>query len=287
MAISFTARDGAEFAVEEWAGSRPEAILVCAHGMGGAAGDFAPLGEAAAKAGFGCYAMNLRGQGSDPVPARRGAWLDAEALGAEVAEFAESRRRRHGDVPVFFCGESMGALVVARLLAGPALPFPVAGAVFSVPVVQLKRPTSPVVRWLVRGLAATVPGVRFWPSWFVTGKSAPLRVTRDEAHAAKVRAAPHHLRAFTFRFLHNLGRLIESSDVLAAQIRVPSLVLAAGQDVFLTPEQVLRWFEKIPAADKTFLLYPEAFHLLWNDWDSEHVLRDVMAWLDARAAVSI
>ena len=41
------------------------------------------------------------------------------------------------------------------------------------------------------------------------------------------------------------------------------------------------------ATDKTFRLYPEAYHLLWNDWDKELVLADILAWLNERSAVPL
>jgi alpha-beta hydrolase superfamily lysophospholipase len=50
------------------------------------------------------------------------------------------------------------------------------------------------------------------------------------------------------------------------------------------PEQITAWFEKIPVADKTHQLYPEAYHLLWHDWDRELVIKDIEAWLDQRCS---
>ena len=96
-----------------------------------------------------------------------------------------------------------------------------------------------------------------------------------------------YITAFTFRFLHQLGELIESSELIAAKMKTPCLVLAAGQDVFLHPQQVRAWFDRLAAADKTFRLYPEAYHLLWNDWDKDAVLADILGWLNERSAARL
>lgn len=283
MPFNWIAPDGIVFSCEEWLPSRPpRAILVGVHGLGGAAGDFRPLGEAAVQRGLAGYAINLRGQGSDPDPKRRGSHLDLPAIARDVAAFLGEVRAGREELPVFLCGESMGALIVAWLSAQGFLPEGIRGLIFSVPVIELGRPTPWTVRQALKAFALLLPEARFYPSWFVSGKRGPLQVTRDEEHQRWIRTAPHHIEAFTFRFLHALGNLMEANAALAEKITLPSLVLAAGQDVFLRPEQVQTWFDKLASADKTFRLYPDAYHLLWNDWDREMVIEDIFGWVEGR-----
>lgn len=285
MHFDWTAPDGEIFPCERWLPPSPaRGVLICIPGMGGEARYFGPLAEAVNTLDIACYAMNLRGQGLDPVPSRRGALLDLEVLAREVNAFTQQMRAAHPTAETFWiCGESMGALLVSWMLAHARFePMP-RGAIFSVPVVELKKPTPWVVRETVRFLARVVPAFRLHPSLFVSGKSEQLPVTRDQAHLEKVRNSPTNIRVFTFRFLAAMGALMNASRALAAKIKTPSLVLAAGQDVFIRPEQVEAWFRQMAAPDKTFRLYPEAHHLLWNDWDKEAVLADILAWLKARA----
>lgn len=282
MQFDWTAPDGQVFPCERWLpASAPRGVLICIPGMGGEAQFFRPLGEAVNGLGIACYAMNLRGQGHDPVPARRGAMLDLEVLAGEINAFAGQMRDAHPTASAFWiCGESMGALIVSWMLARQKFqPMP-DGAIFSVPVVQLKKPTPWLIEQAVRLLAIAVPGFRLSPSLFVSGKSEQLPVTRDKAHLERVRNSPNNIRVFTFRFLAAMGDLMAASLGLAAQIKTPSLVLAAGEDVFIRPEQVKAWFDGLAAEDKTFRLYPEAHHLLWNDWDKEGVLGDILGWLN-------
>ena len=282
MQFDWMAPGGEVFPCERWLpDSAARGVLVCVPGMGGEAQFFEPLAQAVSKEQIACYAMNLRGQGLDPIPTRRGAALDLELLAREINTFAREMRANHPEAEDFWiCGESMGALLVAWMLAhGRFDPMP-RGAIFSVPVVELKKPTPWHVRQAVRFLAWSVPGVRLHPSLFVSGKSEQLPVTRDEAHLARVRNSPNNIRVFTFRFLAAMGRLMDASPGNAARIETPSLVLAAGQDVFIKPEQVRAWFDKLAAGDKTFRLYPEGHHLLWNDWDKERVLEDILGWLN-------
>ena len=279
----WTARDGLKLPVLGWQpANTPRALLVCVHGMGGAAGDFTRLGKAAADNGIAAFALNLREQGLDPRPDRRGTGLDLETISDDLFGFIADLRREFPDQPVFTCGESMGALVTAWLLARKGAPAGFSGAIFSAPVVELRKPTPWHLRQALKILSALAPRGRFRPSFFVTGKSEPLKVTRDTDHQEWVRNAPHRIDGFTFRFLNELGSLMESSEGLAAKLTEPCLVMVGGNDVYLESRQVKAWFDRIAAKDRTFREYPEAYHLLWNDFDRETVLRDIMGWIDSR-----
>jgi hypothetical protein len=56
-------------------------------------------------------------------------------------------------------------------------------------------------------------------------------------------------------------------------------------DVFLRPEQIKAWFDRLAASDKTFRLYQDAYHLQWNDWDKDLVLADILDWLNDRSVL--
>lgn len=278
MHFEWTAPDGMTFPAERWMPSQPpRALILGVPGMGGASSDFRPLGEAAARAGLAVAALNLRGQGLDPLVRRRGAFLDLPALAADLNAFALSVSG-----PLFLCGESMGALICQWMLAEGRLAAPIRGVIFSAPVVALARPTPPLTRKALRVLSRIVPGLRFCPSRFVSGKSEPLRVTRDEAHAEWLRSAPHRVGAFSLHFLDRLGDLIDASSSLAARIHTPCLALCAGKDVFLRPCQMRPWFDALGSTDKTLQVYPEGYHVLWNDLDRETVIGDILQWIEAR-----
>ena len=81
--------------------------------------------------------------------------------------------------------------------------------------------------------------------------------------------------------------LIESSGEIAARMTTPCSALAAGKDVFLRPEQVRVWFDRLAATDKTYRVYPEAYRSPWNDWDKELVLADILAWLHEHSGAEV
>ena len=255
--------------------------------MNGSGEQFHPLPERIP--GYGFHALDLRGQGSDHIPARRGAALDFETQMLDIASFIAALRKEHEGRPVFLMGESMGSLLAAGYAgwsrqSGDASHV-VDGVILSVPVVGLRRPVPGSVKWILRRLAAVAPGFRLTPSRFVNGKSIAPPLTRDRAYQDSLSEKPHHIPGFSLRFLVELGDLIQGSDALASGIQAPTLVLAAGNDCFVKPEQIDSWFEKIPAQDKSLRHYPEAYHLLWHDWDREIVVADIAAWLVERTSL--
>jgi alpha-beta hydrolase superfamily lysophospholipase len=113
----------------------------------------------------------------------------------------------------------------------------------------------------------------------VNGKSTAPALTRNRAYQDSLSHAPHHVKAFTVGFLDELGCIIDSSTETARSLWKRTLVLSAGRDCFVSPEQIAEWFGHIPAVDKTLREYPEAYHLLWHDWDKEQVATDVREWI--------
>ena len=283
--FQWTAPDGNVYPCEEWlARGTARGLLVGLHGLGGSASDFGALAEALSHEGLSCFALNLRGQGHDPVRLRRGAELDLEMVAQDASAFAQEMSRRCPGGPLWVCGESMGAMIAAWMDAGGRWGRSVAGNIFSAPVIELKKNPSEVVKHVLRSLSHLVPFVRFYPSFFVSGSIKPLRTTRDEEHLRRVRSSRHYLRAFTLTFLRDLDGLMGACLELAPRIRTPCLVLAGGCDIYLRPEQVKAWFDRLGASDKTFRVYPESIHLLWNDWDRPVVIADVIGWLRERGA---
>ena len=126
--------------------------VVCVHGLSGAATDFVTLARSSPSRS-GLFALNLRGQGSDPHRPRRGAALDLEDISRDISSFCRRHALHYREAPLWVCGESMGALD-SRLDAGrQAFRTAGGGAIFSVPVVDLMKPTPWIVRQVVRTIA--------------------------------------------------------------------------------------------------------------------------------------
>lgn len=279
MRFDWKTSDGEERRSLAWRRDSRAGVLACIHGLSGSGEQFGPVAENLAP--YSLYAMELRGQGLDPVVARRSMCLDVAAQHRDITDFLAAIRVDHPDEPVYLFGESMGSLLAASFSA--AHPHAdVAGLILSVPVVELIHRVPPWLRLAVRAMGRAFPRLKFSPSWFVSHETASPPLTRDREYQASLREKPHYIRVFTLRFLSELGDLIAGSHDAARQVNTPSLVLAAGQDCFVKVPQIERWFGNLASQDKTLKVYDDSYHLLWHDHDRKLVLSDVAAWLHAR-----
>lgn len=278
MNTHWQAPDGTAFPVSQWGNpSEARAVALFVHGMGGAPSDFEPLGEHLASLGVAGFAPTVRGQGLDPVPSRRGFFFDPAVIASDLSAFAAQIHQ--AGKPLFLCGESLGALLLAWALANRT-PFPeTKGLIFSAPVVALSRDTPLAVRYALKVLTRCFPRGRLKPSWFVTGTPEAPQTSRDQDWLQKQRTGPQHIPAFSFGVLDAVGRLMETMPACASRIQAPSLVLAAGCDIFVHCDQVESWFHQIASEQKTFLKYPDSYHVLWNDLGREAVLNDIGQWV--------
>jgi len=280
MPFHWTTEDGESREALVWPSQQPtRAILACLHGMSGAAEQFEPLVECGQ--GLDVYSIDLRGQGNDGQITRRGTLLDVATQHSDVRAFLSAIRAANPGYPIFLVGESMGSLLAASYAASHP-ENGLQGLILSVPVTAMRRPVPKIAANLVRFLATTFPTLRCRPSLFVNGKTLTPQLTRNTEYQEAMRSKPHYISDFTFRFLAELGDLISSSHEYAARLQTPSLTLAAGQDCFVTASQISEWHERIPSTDKTLHIYPEAYHLLWQDWDRDRVLNDIGRWIESR-----
>lgn len=281
MSFLWRTHDGEDRTAHAWSSEKCRAVVACVHGLSGSGEQFEPLPERLREFSF--YALDLRGQGRDPVAGRRGMALDVETQLLDIAAFVGALRNRHGDTPVFLMGESMGALLSANYATRKhAEENPVDGVVLSVPVVGLRREVPAFAKRALAWLARVFPKAKLPPSRFVNGKSFAPPLTRDTAYQEALRQKPHHIRDYSLRFLSELGELIDGSHAVAEKVGHPLLVLSAGRDCFVSPHQIEGWFERVPSTDKTHRHYPGAYHLLWHDWDRESVVADLGEWIEGR-----
>jgi acylglycerol lipase len=276
----WTAPDGATFSYSHWAAhADPRAVLVAIHGLSGAALDYEPLGGHLAPLGFTTYAPELRGQGNDPLAARRGDLDRIETWFADLRTFLALVRTRHPGLPLFYYGESMGAALLTRFLAQAEPHDQPAGLILASPVVALQQRPPFWINAIFRTLLVVHPRFRIDLRPLAKRDKAPRLVTRDEAHRAWFASAPHKLDVFTVRFFKCLQDLIAGCFDSAEQLRMPVLVLYARHDVFIREELVEAFCARLPGPDKELTLYPESYHLLLHDHDRNEVLERVTGWL--------
>ena len=283
----WTAPDGERFPYSVWEASAgtPHAIIIAVHGLSGAALDYEPLGAHLAGKGISIYALELRGQGNDPVAARRGDLERLDLWYADLRAFIALVRAQHPGLPVFYYGESMGGALLVRFLAQASKSEQPAGLILASPVVLVPGNPSWMRQAIFHFFLAFTPTRRVDVSKY-TKRQDPndpkYWVTRDVAHREWFQTASHRITSFTFRFFKCLFDLIGGCMEAAPRIAVPVLTIYAQHDVYITPERTESFIARLGSSDKQSRLFPESYHLLLHDFDKAQALEWIERWLGER-----
>jgi alpha-beta hydrolase superfamily lysophospholipase len=270
-----------------WPGEprKPQGVIICIHGLSGAASDFWPVGEAFPAKGYAVYGMQLRGQGNDPDPKMRGDIFSSQQWRQDLLELTALVHQRHPGVPVYWFGESLGALITIDA-AGSLEPNQkvVAGLILASPVVALRDnlKMSFLKNLAVRTLLRFSPGKRI--SLEALGNSE-VRVTSGTTHREQMQHTPHYVRDFTLRLFGQIEKLMRGTDADARRIRIPVLVFYTPNDALTPHEAVEAFFSRLASRDRERVFFPNSFHLILHDVDRAEALHRLQEWLDEMTSV--
>ena len=281
---SWTARDGKTMPCKYWPGAprHPRAVVICIHGLSGAASDFWPVGESIPSQGFAVYGIQLRGQGNDPDKKRRGDIRSNSQWREDLMEFTALVQQRHPGMPVYWFGESLGALITIDATAAlPSEQKTVAGIILASPVVALR---DNLRLTFGRNLILRT-FLRLWPRKRISLEAlgnSEVQVTSQTTHRGQMQHTEHYVKDFTVRLFGEVEKLIRQSSVAAGRISVPVLAFYTPNDALTPKEGVENFFARLGSKDKTRVFFPESYHLILHDHDRAAALQQITAWLKAR-----
>lgn len=274
------------FGYRKWLrpGKQPETVVIGVHGFCGAAIDYENLGKRLLKEQpeIGVYAYEVRGQGKDPLKARRGDIDDPQLWFRDLNRFTEMVRTRHPRARVVWFGESMGALIVStayQQAAAAGEKPPCDALVLSSPVVKIRGDFPAWKKELVRQASQIAPTARVPLEALAGGQE--VQMTHDTVHSEQAETNSWHIDKHTLRLLVTLGDMIDRMPDCARSFEVPTLVLHGGKDFFSSADDVKDFYGCIPKeAGRDLRYYPDSYHLLMYDDLKEKVIGDIETWLD-------
>lgn len=270
------------FGYRKWINKKhtQDVVIIGIHGFCGDSVDYKNLGEYLYKnqPETGLYAYNVRGQGSDPITARRGDIGDPQDWYSDLLAFTGLVRGRHPHAKIVWFGESMGSLIAAHALqqAPPGSP-PIDGLVLSSPIVRFRDDIPAWAPGLVQVAATSLPLARV--SLATISQGQDVQMTQTSHHNEQVKKNSYNIENHTLRLLGTLTKLIDGMNACAASTRVPILVLHGGQDYFNNDADLRGFVARIPkATSTTYHNYPAAYHLLMYDAKRELIFADIATW---------
>ena len=267
------ATDGVRLHLLRWPADA-RAVVVFLHGIASHGGWFGETATLLARGRVAVYAPDRRGSGRSDGP--RGHLAGYHRALDDVELVMGMAAAEHPETPLFLAGSSWAAKLAivyaalrpARLsgllLLGPGL----------LPRVSLNPPRR----------AAVVVGHVAAPRLPVRIPLAPEMYTANPSYVDFVRGDPLRLLTATAQFFWTTAVLDRRRARAAARLRLPVLLLQGDADAMMDVSATRRWFDELPAADKTYRAYPGAGHTL--DFEPEpnrgRYLTDLRDWLSAR-----
>ena len=252
----FTAEDGTRLTTYRWAaphqGVRGRVHVI--HGLGEHAGRYEGLAQRLRAQGFEVWAHDHRGHGRSDGP--RGVLPHTAALIDDAVAVLRQVQAEHDDgLPCVVLGHSMGGLVAAALVARGTER--VDGLVLSSPALGL------ALSWPQQRLLVFMH--RWAPDVTISNGLHPERLSHDPAVVAAYVNDPWVHSRVSARLIH--GMLDQAPGVFsaAAQWRIPTLLMFAGDDALVDPEGSRRWAIAAPASMLQAQEFPGLYHEIFNE----------------------
>jgi alpha-beta hydrolase superfamily lysophospholipase len=252
------------------------AEVVCVHGIQSHAGWYGHSCERIAAAGYRVFFLDRRGSGRNRHG--RGDAPSFRRLLDDLAEFLRPLALANAhSLPRFLVGISWGGkLAVGLQRRHPDL---VAGLVLLCPGLCAKV-APPLLQRLVIAASRMIAPRRQFP----LPLNDPHLFTTTPRWLKFLQDDPLALHQATARLLIESFRLDFFARWAASAVRVPTLLLLAGQDRIIDNERTRRIAARFPGPLEV-IEYPEGQHTLEFEPDPEPFIRDVIAWLNHLSAV--
>lgn len=269
---TFTAGDGENLAIQYWPvpeGRLRRGVVVLVHGLGEHAGRYEHVAQWLTDRGFTVYGYDQCGHGESS--GARGCLPTTMRLLEDLADVVESARRRmRPGEPLIVLGHSMGAVVAGCVVQLRKVP--VDGLVLSSPAFR------PRLNALQRLLLALLP--RLFPNLTVRNGVRPESLTHDPDAVSAWRTDPLVHQRISARLAYFITEAGPRLVARARRWKLPTLLLYSGSDAVVDPSGSRRFAEDAPQDMVTAQCFPDLFHEIFNELDSEPVFEALQDWLD-------
>ena len=278
--------DGAKIVTYAWTDvvGAPAGVLQIAHGLAEHGERYARFAKALNAAGFIVHAVDHRGHGRT-AQGRLGDFGAAgfNGLIADVAQFGVALRARHGGLPLFLFGHSMGSFAAQAAIIDHASTW--SGVVLS---------GSTALDVLAAGMADAPADAPSGLAAFNAGfehRTGYEWLSRDTAEVDAYVADPWCGWDIPDGVIPSLfapaARLADPVVLAGIRHDLPILITSGNADPLAGGGALLELlgqrYRQAGIADVTVKLYPAGRHEMLNEINRDEVTADIVAWLRAHA----
>lgn len=268
--ISF---DGAELGLTVWdTDGDPDIVIVGVHGMNDYANAFHMAAPYWAERSVKTYAYDQRGFGRS---VGRGDWPEEELMREDLRTAVALVRAEHPDTTLAVVGISMGGAMTMTAFGSDRPPEGVDRVVFSGPGLRGWGSIPTVQR------VALWTSVRVRPGWIVRPpRFVKIEPSDNVEMLRRLWSDPLGIRTNKIEQVHGVVSLMENAHRAAPKLPedVPMLLTYGAKDIVIPKRGVKRTAKRLPEHVRT-AYYPDGYHMLLRDLQSEVVFEDVLSFL--------
>ena len=269
-----SAADGTSLFVSDYllpSGTELGSVVVM-HGLGEHSGRYRHLAQFFNRCGLSVRCYDHRGHGRSQ--GRRGDVVNGEPM-VQDAQIVIEEFAGRTSLPPFLFGHSMGALFAARFALAQLAPL--RGLILSSPALAVRL--TPLDRSMLKALSVLAP-------FFGVPNGIQSRfLSHDSKVVSAYNADPLVHGKISSRLLKAMLRAMAYCQVSAGTLKVPTLMLVAGDDRLVDVEGSRQFFAKAPTGMAEMHVYAGLFHEVLNEPEAEQVMSDVRRWLAVRLGV--
>ncbi|MBL94731.1 MAG: alpha/beta hydrolase [Magnetovibrio sp.] len=270
---NFRASDGTVLPMRIWnPPGKKKAVLIALHGFNDYSNFFDAPGNFLKTKGVLSYAYDQRGFAFTKT---RGFWPGTSSYVNDFTEFVQLVKKRHGDLPLFVIGESMGGAITLLAMTRSNAPS-VDGVILSAPAVW-GRVSMP---WYQR--AALWLGVRLAPGMRLTGRGLKLTPSDNTEMLVALGRDPKVIKETRIDTIHGLVDLMDDALAVSAKFTKRALILYGKRDEIVPVAPTHFMISKLPPSEKNkqwVALYESGYHMLLRDLQAEIIWEDIAHWM--------
>jgi alpha-beta hydrolase superfamily lysophospholipase len=294
------ANEGVEIAGERrLPDGAPRAVVVVAHGMAEHAARYAHFADQLAAGGYAVYAPDHRGHGRSAGGDQHLGWAGADGWNGmlrDLDRLAALVCERHPGARLILFGHSMGSVLAqrfAQLHGGRLAGLILSGTFGGAPNIGAGIAAANALR-LLRGDRAPSALQRTmfagFNDAFQPGRTGFEWLSRDDAEVRKYADDPRCGFTFSNRLLVDMLRGYVETWKPANERRIPAalpvLLFSGARDPVggntRAVTALAARYGALGLRDVQVTFYPDGRHEMLNETNREEVVRDVLAWLNAR-----
>ena len=247
--------------------------LLILHGMGEHGGRYREVAEALGGAGLEIYVPDLRGFGRSG--GKRGCLRHFREYFYDLDALLRVMRQRAAGLPFFILAHSFGGLVAVSWLAEEGKR-DAKGLVLTSPNFGI---SIPIPLW--RRLLA-VPVSIVAPDATQDNRVDRRFLTHDTAifEQHKMDRFNHH--RISARLYREMKHQFDRKREIAGRLKLPVLLLQAGDDRLVSQEDSARFFEALASQDKELEVFPGLYHEILNETSRQAIYAQIEAWIKQR-----